>query len=68
MAKKLRYLIFSLYQGIGSFKHQLLYSVFGFSSRCKHTPTCSRYTQAEIERHGTIVGSIKGLIRLLTCW
>lgn len=61
-------LVFASYQFLGAFKHQILHSVFGFSSHCKHTPTCSRYTQAEIEKHGTIVGSIKGFIRILTCW
>lgn len=60
--------IFAFYQFLGNFKHQIFYSVFGFSSKCKHTPTCSRYTQAQIEKHGTIVGSIKGFIRILTCW
>ncbi len=60
--------IFAFYQFLGNFKHQLFYSVFGFSSKCKHNPTCSRYTQAQIEKHGTIVGSIKGFIRILTCW
>ncbi|NCN45598.1 MAG: hypothetical protein COU63_03625 [Candidatus Pacebacteria bacterium CG10_big_fil_rev_8_21_14_0_10_36_11] len=60
--------IFGIYQIVGFWKHQILYTIFGFSSECKHTPTCSRYTQAEIKRHGTIVGSIKGFLRLITCW
>lgn len=68
MLKLLRKALFALYQGLGNFKHQVFYTTFGFSSKCKHTPTCSRYTQAQIEKHGTIVGSIKGLYRLLTCW
>jgi putative component of membrane protein insertase Oxa1/YidC/SpoIIIJ protein YidD len=60
--------LFKIYQGLGNFKHQIFYSVFGFSSKCKHSPTCSRYTQAQIKSHGTIVGLIKGFKRLLTCW
>ncbi|MBT4124118.1 MAG: membrane protein insertion efficiency factor YidD [Candidatus Pacebacteria bacterium] len=68
MSKIFRKFLFKTYQSLGTFKHQIFYSIFGFSSKCKHTPTCSRYTQAQIERHGTIVGSIKGLLRLVTCW
>lgn len=60
--------IFKLYQWLGEGKHTLLHSLFGFSSHCKHTPSCSRYTEAQIKKHGTIIGSYKGLIRISTCW
>lgn len=49
-------------------KHQLLFSVFGYSSHCKHDPTCSRYLEKELQTHGTIVGLWRGLKRILTCW
>ncbi|HCR80937.1 MAG TPA: hypothetical protein DIV47_00425 [Candidatus Pacebacteria bacterium] len=60
--------IIQFYRLFGLVKHRILYTVFGFSSRCKHTPSCSRYAEIQIREHGTIVGSLKGLARLLTCW
>lgn len=64
MAEKL----IRLYQILGSIRHRIIYTAFGFSSECKHSPTCSRYAAQQIREHGTIVGSVKGLIRILTCW
>lgn len=49
-------------------KHQILFSVFGYSSHCKHSPTCSRYLEEQVKSHGTIVGLWRGLSRVLTCW
>lgn len=60
--------ILRFYQACGLIKHRVLYTVFGFSSRCRHTPTCSRYIEKQIQEHGTIVGSFKGLVRIMTCW
>lgn len=60
--------LINFYQLLGLVKHRVLYSLFGFTSRCKHNPSCSRYAAEQIRHHGTIVGSIKGLTRLLTCW
>lgn len=64
----MRYSILHFYQMLGLLKHRMLYTVFGFSSRCRHTPTCSRYIEKQIREHGTIVGSFKGLVRVITCW
>lgn len=60
--------IIRFYQLFGLVKHRVLFTVFGFSSRCKHSPSCSRYAEEQIRKRGTIVGSIKGLARILTCW
>ncbi len=34
---------------------------------CRYTPTCSEYTVQAIERYGVVVGSLKGMRRLLRC-
>jgi putative component of membrane protein insertase Oxa1/YidC/SpoIIIJ protein YidD len=60
--------IIRFYQIFDLAKHRILFTVFGFSSVCRHRPTCSRYTEIQIKEHGTIVGSMKGLARILTCW
>lgn len=61
-------LVLRLYQALGQVKHRVLYTVFGFTSYCKHTPTCSRYIEKQIRERGTIVGSLQGLVRIMTCW
>lgn len=61
------YILF-FYRSLWSVKHQILISVFGVSSHCKHTPTCSRYLEEQIKNRGTITGLWEGMKRLLTCW
>jgi uncharacterized protein len=56
------------YQFLESVKHQILISVFGYHSVCKHRPTCSYYTMKAIKDDGTIVGLYKGIKRILSCW
>lgn len=34
---------------------------------CKFVPTCSEYTKQSIETHGSFLGLIYGLIRVLRC-
>ncbi len=34
---------------------------------CRYTPTCSEYTVQAVERYGVVVGSLKGMRRLLRC-
>jgi len=60
--------IILIYKTLGIFKHTVLVSVFGFSSRCKHTPTCSEYFYKQVLEHGTIGGLLPALKRLFTCW
>ncbi|MHC4294561.1 MAG: membrane protein insertion efficiency factor YidD [Planctomycetota bacterium] len=35
--------------------------------QCRFVPTCSQYFIEEVERHGALRGSIKGLRRILRC-
>jgi putative membrane protein insertion efficiency factor len=35
--------------------------------RCRFTPTCSRYADAVIQKHGALAGSWMTLTRLLRC-
>ena len=46
---------------------QVVLSVFGHVSSCKHTPTCSEYTVDQIKAHGTIAGIRLGVARILSC-
>ena len=39
--------------------------LFGYS--CKFTPTCSQYMIDSIKSKGVIIGTVKGLWRLLRC-
>lgn len=55
------------YFALKTFKHQLLVSLFGFSSTCRQKPSCSSYTTAQIKKNGTIVGLIQGLWRSINC-
>lgn len=34
---------------------------------CKFYPTCSSYTKQSIKKRGLIIGSVKGLWRILRC-
>ncbi len=57
--------IYALFRGI---KHSLLITFFGYSSVCRHQPSCSEYMVTQIKEHGTILGFSKGCIRILRCW
>jgi putative membrane protein insertion efficiency factor len=35
--------------------------------RCRFTPTCSRYAEGAIRRHGSAVGTARAAWRLLRC-
>ena len=34
---------------------------------CRYTPTCSEYAARAIERYGVVMGSLKGMRRVLRC-
>lgn len=57
-----------LYRLFSLVKHRALFTLFGFTTRCKHEPSCSRYAEIQLRERGTIVGSIRALTRILTCW
>lgn len=56
-----------VYQYLRVIADGALYSIFGVVSTCKHSPSCSQYTQDMIKKHGTIVGLKKGLRQILSC-
>jgi len=56
-----------IYKQTGFFTTALLKSTLGFSSKCKHTPTCSEYTAAMVKKHGIISGLFNGLVRIINC-
>lgn len=60
--------LIQLYRFLSFTRHRVLYTVFGFTTLCKHNPSCSRYAEEQIREHGTIIGSIKALARIATCW
>lgn len=35
--------------------------------KCSYTPSCSQYTEQAIIKYGAIIGSTKGLLRILRC-
>ncbi len=57
----------NFYQFLNSFKHHLLFSLFGYSPACHQNPSCSEYTALQIKKNGTIVGLLRGLWRVLHC-
>jgi putative component of membrane protein insertase Oxa1/YidC/SpoIIIJ protein YidD len=61
-------ILINVYRKIAFFKHQILFTVFGYSSRCKHIPSCSKNLLIQIKKHGKIIGAIKGFSRILTCF
>lgn len=41
--------------------------VFGYASKCKHSPTCSEYAKEVILKYGTMRGIVLGAQRILSC-
>lgn len=66
MNKALIFLI-QVYQFFHPVIHTINLSVFGFSSVCRQTPTCSEYTISQIKKHGTITGLKRGVARVSKC-
>lgn len=46
----------------------LLYSVFGFTYKCKYEESCSHYTLRQVQERGTIPGLKLGMKRVESCW
>ena len=38
-----------------------------FGRKCRFYPTCSEYTKQAIDKYGIIIGSFKGIKRILRC-
>ena len=43
----------------------LLSPIFG--RQCRFQPTCSHYFVGAVEKYGAVIGSFKGLLRILRC-
>lgn len=65
--KKLILKAIRLYQKYLSFDFGLLKILFLTDKACRFTPTCSEYTYQAINKYGIILGSFKGLKRILKC-
>ncbi len=61
-------LVLSLYSLTAHLREQLLVTVLGYKSVCRHRPTCSEYTKQSIQAEGLVKGSILGFKRVITCW
>lgn len=55
-----------LYQATLSPDHGPLKHLYPYGY-CRHEPTCSQYAIEVLEKHGTIIGSVKTIWRLLHC-
>ncbi|NMA29543.1 MAG: membrane protein insertion efficiency factor YidD [Candidatus Pacebacteria bacterium] len=55
------------YKLLSTIRHNIMYSVFGYSSVCFQEPSCGQYTVMEIKKNGTIIGLMKGVWRALHC-
>jgi uncharacterized protein len=56
-----------IYLFLREVKHQIFTSVFGFSSTCQHSPSCSEYTKNAVKKHGIIKGGVKSFKRIMSC-
>ncbi|HBL52181.1 MAG: hypothetical protein UT38_C0003G0012 [Microgenomates group bacterium GW2011_GWA2_39_19] len=65
--------LIKIYQNFFSFDRGLgFFLPFGSGrtnsgSVCRFYPTCSEYTKQSVGKYGIIVGSVKGLLRILRC-
>lgn len=57
----------ALLAGIHLYQHTLSPWMPSLGVRCRFTPTCSRYAEGAIEKHGALVGSLKAAGRVLRC-
>jgi putative component of membrane protein insertase Oxa1/YidC/SpoIIIJ protein YidD len=57
-----------IYLFLREIKHQVFFSVFGYSASCHQKPSCSQYTVEQMKKNGTIVGLLKGMYRAVRCY
>ena len=65
--KKLVLKLIKLYQRSFLYRSPLLKALFLSDAACRFQPTCSEYTSQAIKRYGIILGSLKGVKRILRC-
>lgn len=56
-----------IYKYLSTFKHNIFFTLFGYSPTCHQDPSCSQYMAAQIKKNGTIVGLLQGLWRIINC-
>jgi uncharacterized protein len=57
----------ALRAGIHLYQHTLSPLIPALGIQCRFTPTCSRYAEAVIARHGALRGSLLSVRRLARC-
>lgn len=57
----------ALLTGVHAYQHTFSRLMPGFGIRCRFEPTCSRYSEAVLRKHGALRGSWLTLRRLLRC-
>jgi len=57
----------ALRAGIHLYQHTLSSVMPSLGIQCRFTPTCSRYAEAVIARHGALTGSLLSIRRLARC-
>lgn len=66
--KALLKFLYRSYSATALVREQLLVTLLGYKSPCRHSPTCSRYTHEMIQKNGLATGVALGIRRLATCW
>jgi uncharacterized protein len=62
-----RFLVWLLFQIYRLIISPALHLITGAGSGCRFHPTCSKYAQAAIVRHGYLKGGLMGFWRILRC-
>jgi len=65
--KKIALTLISFYQKYLSFDSGVLKVFSANAKTCRFNPSCSEYTYQAISRYGIILGSWKGVKRILRC-
>lgn len=65
--KKLCLRLIKFYQKSWACRSVFLKKLFLTDACCRFRPTCSQYTYQAISRYGIILGSLKGLGRIVRC-
>lgn len=65
--KKFYLSLIRAYQKSWFYRTPILKTLFLTDASCRFRPTCSEYTYEAVNRYGIIVGSLKGLRRILRC-
>ncbi|MBP9812755.1 membrane protein insertion efficiency factor YidD [Candidatus Gracilibacteria bacterium] len=67
MLKKILISVIISYQKYLSPDHSIWAKAMNRPPYCKHIPSCSDYTIEALEKKGVILGTLKGIWRILRC-